>query len=231
GAVMYEMVTGRPPFEADSPLRLAVKKLRSAPRPPNEYDIELDPRWHATILRCLSPDPAARFNMVPDILEALDGRVPIPKPGRWWPGAAAAALALVLASSTASDSTLRSVRSTIAVLPFADRIGTPDSEAFCRGLSAAVTDQLSTSLPIGASLSVIRAKEVIGSGIRTPAAARTIMGATLIVAGDVDHGAERTRIAVSLSTASPGGLSPVRRIIEVPTTGGGIIQRVATEVA
>src|SRR5262249_23113049 len=46
-----------------------------------------------------------------------------------------------------------------------------------------------------------------------------------------DHGAERTRIAVSLSTASPGGLSPVRRIIEVPTTGGGIIQRVATEVA
>jgi DNA-binding beta-propeller fold protein YncE/serine/threonine protein kinase/transcriptional regulator with XRE-family HTH domain len=60
GAVMYEMVTGRPPFDGDDPLAIAVKHVLEAPVPPRSLTPGLPEDWNAVILRMLEKNPADR---------------------------------------------------------------------------------------------------------------------------------------------------------------------------
>ena len=73
GIVLYEMVTGRLPFGGDSPLSIAVKRLNERPPPPRQVVPDLDPRWEATVLRCLEMDPADRFASANDVVRSLEG--------------------------------------------------------------------------------------------------------------------------------------------------------------
>ena len=61
GVVMYEMVTGRRPFQDSSPLAIALKKLKNPPPAPKQFAQELPAHWEAVILKCLQPNPADRF--------------------------------------------------------------------------------------------------------------------------------------------------------------------------
>jgi len=61
GIILYEMVTGHPPFEADSTLSLAFKQKNEIPRPPVEDSPLLPPALNALILKCLEKDPARRY--------------------------------------------------------------------------------------------------------------------------------------------------------------------------
>lgn len=61
GAVMYEMVTGRPPFEGNDVPAIAFRHIREAPRPPGQLRPELPAPWDALILKAMAKDPAARF--------------------------------------------------------------------------------------------------------------------------------------------------------------------------
>jgi tetratricopeptide (TPR) repeat protein len=80
GVVMYEMLTGVQPFVADTPLAIALKRLKEAAPPPRMHVPDLDPVWEAVILRCLERDPADRFVGVNDVVKALAGEeVPIGK--------------------------------------------------------------------------------------------------------------------------------------------------------
>jgi serine/threonine protein kinase/tetratricopeptide (TPR) repeat protein len=72
GIVLYEMLTGTVPFLGDNALSTAVKRLREAPVPPRVHVPGLDPRWEATILRCLERDPLARFASAPEVIRALE---------------------------------------------------------------------------------------------------------------------------------------------------------------
>jgi serine/threonine protein kinase len=56
GIVIYEMVTGEPPFHGDTPLSVALKKLREAAPSPRGSAPDLPPAWDRTILRCLERD-------------------------------------------------------------------------------------------------------------------------------------------------------------------------------
>jgi tetratricopeptide (TPR) repeat protein/tRNA A-37 threonylcarbamoyl transferase component Bud32/TolB-like protein len=74
GIVLYEMVTGKLPFTADTALGIAVKRLTEPPIPPRTYLPGIDPRWESAILRCLERDPAHRFATTLEVVEALSGR-------------------------------------------------------------------------------------------------------------------------------------------------------------
>lgn len=71
GLVMYEMLTGRRPFQGRTPFESALKRLREAPPDPVEHTPGLDPNWTAVILRCLERDPAHRFQSAQEVANAL----------------------------------------------------------------------------------------------------------------------------------------------------------------
>ncbi|MBV9280915.1 MAG: serine/threonine protein kinase, partial [Chloroflexi bacterium] len=61
GAVLYQMVTGRPPFEGEDPLTVAFKHVHKAPQPPKEVNANVPDDWEELILKALAKDPSERF--------------------------------------------------------------------------------------------------------------------------------------------------------------------------
>ena len=213
GAVIYEMVTGKRPFEGESPFQVALKKVRSTPRPPRHYGVDLDSRWDAVILRCLNIDPKTRFQAVAEVGEAL-GRG-VHKPAVKWVPYAAAAL-LVLPSVVAKPAVL-SVTKTIAVTPFADASQTPDAEAFRHGLSAAVADQLGLVFPFDTRIRVIPFEEVVGAGIKTASVPQNVLGAGMVVGGEIRRESDGTHITITLNDVAQEQAKLIsRRIFDVP---------------
>lgn len=73
GVVVYQMLTGRLPFEGESALHRMAKRLHEPPVPPIAHFDSLPLPWNQAILRCLERDPADRFPSVQAAMAALDG--------------------------------------------------------------------------------------------------------------------------------------------------------------
>jgi eukaryotic-like serine/threonine-protein kinase len=61
GVVLYEMVAGFPPFQADSPVAVAMKHVREQPIPPAQFVPDLPPDLNQVILAALAKDVTARY--------------------------------------------------------------------------------------------------------------------------------------------------------------------------
>ncbi|OYP38523.1 protein kinase domain-containing protein [Rhodopirellula sp. MGV] len=75
GVMMYHLITGSPPFEAEDPLALAFAHVNETPRPIDRVRGDKDiPEWLiAIILKLLRKDPNERFQSAAELLEALSG--------------------------------------------------------------------------------------------------------------------------------------------------------------
>ena len=72
GVVFYEMVTGRKPFQADTPMAVLVK-LSSEPLPrPTEFTPKLPQSVEKILLKALAKDPANRFQSMGEFVVALE---------------------------------------------------------------------------------------------------------------------------------------------------------------
>ncbi|GCE04377.1 protein kinase [Dictyobacter aurantiacus] len=74
GIVMYEMVTGRTPFDGDTPVAVAMQHIQDVPMPPSQLNPNVPPALEEIILRCLEKIPEMRFrdgNMLARALELL----------------------------------------------------------------------------------------------------------------------------------------------------------------
>ncbi|HUI02188.1 MAG TPA: PASTA domain-containing protein, partial [Acidimicrobiales bacterium] len=78
GVVLYEMVTGRPPFLGDTPVAVASKHVREHPPGPREVNPGLPPDLEAIILKCLAKTPEHRYptgdDLRIDLLRFREGR-------------------------------------------------------------------------------------------------------------------------------------------------------------
>ena len=72
GIVLYTLLAGRAPFDADSDLALMRAQLEQAPPPLRPLAADVPPEVEAAVMRALQKDPSARFQTVGEFSHALD---------------------------------------------------------------------------------------------------------------------------------------------------------------
>ena len=78
GCMLFELVTGAPPFTGDSPVAVAYQHVREDPRLPSSINPGIPPELDAIVLKAMSKNPANRYQsaaeMRNDLLRALAGQ-------------------------------------------------------------------------------------------------------------------------------------------------------------
>jgi serine/threonine protein kinase len=72
GVILYEMLTGRVPFEGDTPLSVAVKQKTESPSDPRKLNAQIPESLSRLILRCLEKDREKRYQGAEELFSELD---------------------------------------------------------------------------------------------------------------------------------------------------------------
>jgi Protein kinase domain len=72
GAILYEALTGQPPFEGESLIALLARVVGQEPVPPRATHPDVDAALEAIVLRCLEKDPQDRYPTMQALAEDLD---------------------------------------------------------------------------------------------------------------------------------------------------------------
>jgi serine/threonine protein kinase len=71
GAILFEMVTGRVPFEGETPLSIVLKHRSEPPADPKAINAQISAALSQVILKCLEKSRDRRFQSAAEVLEAL----------------------------------------------------------------------------------------------------------------------------------------------------------------
>ena len=71
GVVLYEMLTGRLPYEGDNPVNVAIQHISSIPIPPGELNPDIPPALEGITLKAMAPDLNQRYPSAEAMLEDL----------------------------------------------------------------------------------------------------------------------------------------------------------------
>jgi len=135
GVVLFEMVIGRPPFEGDSAMSVALKHKTEMPPNPLQLNPQIGSDMGRIILKCLQKDPAARYQTADELLSDLafleEGQAPSPRTTPL-PSTRAEGRAGIKEKGARS----------IAVLPFTDLSPEKDQAYFCDGIAEEIINSL-----------------------------------------------------------------------------------------
>lgn len=72
GAVLYELLTGRPPFMGDTPVAVAYKQVNETPVVPSQLNPDVPARLDAVVMKALSKNPSNRYQTAEEFSADLD---------------------------------------------------------------------------------------------------------------------------------------------------------------
>ena len=81
GVVMYEMVTGKVPFDADTPVSVALKHMQEEPVPPIKVNKEIPFAVNQIILKAMKKDPNERYQNASEMIKDLNIALKRPEGG------------------------------------------------------------------------------------------------------------------------------------------------------
>lgn len=71
GVVMYELITGRLPFDGDTPIAIAIKHIQQPPVNPKEYNVSIPLAVESIILKAMSKEQGKRYQSAEEMLTDL----------------------------------------------------------------------------------------------------------------------------------------------------------------
>ena len=81
GALLYELLTGRAPFEGDSAMAVLIQHVQDAPLPPSQLVSGIPPALERVALKALEKDPGRRYQSAAELAAALRvATIPAPSP-------------------------------------------------------------------------------------------------------------------------------------------------------
>jgi serine/threonine protein kinase len=230
GVVLFEMLTGRPPFEGDTPLALAMKQKNEMPVDPGKLNPQIPTDLSRLILRCLEKDRQARYQstdeVFKDLIEIEEGlrastekaasvrpvsireiTVSFPLKKVLWPvlfiaAAVAAGLLIWKPWSAKRPPSTPSEAPFVAVLPFKDISPQRDNAYLCDGMTEQIISNL-TKIPgikVIARTSVMQYRD-------TQKDVRQIsqeLGVNYILEGNIRKSEEQLRVSASLIQTAEG---------------------------
>jgi serine/threonine protein kinase/Tfp pilus assembly protein PilF len=173
GVILYEMTTGRLPFEGDTPLAVAIKHKAETPKNPKELSPQISDDLSRVILKCLEKEKGNRYQRAGEVQSELD-RIEkgLPTTGRALPQKRAYASSEITVQFSMKKIFLPAFtiiaivvigliiwspwekkqstpipsaldRPSIAVLPFSDLSPSQDQKPLCNGFSESIINALS----------------------------------------------------------------------------------------
>jgi TolB-like protein/Tfp pilus assembly protein PilF/tRNA A-37 threonylcarbamoyl transferase component Bud32 len=220
GAILFDLLTGRPPFVGDNPLSV-IRQASEKPAPKlRSLAPSLDRDLETICARCLERDPKARYQSAGDLATDLDRWLkglptvarPVSGPTRIWrwsrrnPKLVAAAVAGVLLGAAAirffrieQAGTFRPTKGSIAVLPFENLSPDPENVYFANGIQ----EEILTRLAGIADLKVISrtSTQRYQSKPRNLREIAKKLGVANILEGSVQKATDQVRVNVQLINA------------------------------
>ena len=227
GIVLYEMLTGRRPFEGDYDQAVAYAILHEAVPPLRSIRPELPEGAEHVVALCLEKDPAFRYASMDDLADDLallrsggDGATASAtgtlaahrrRTRRWRRlaglGAAGVGLLALLLLLPPVRTLLPGANPTdpaaavqhVAVLPLLNNLGdTPENQALVDGLTQTLTSMIARLEPSQRPLWVVPAGEVYRSDVATAAAAHQLFGVNTVLEGSVQRLGEQMQLILTL---------------------------------
>ncbi|HYN81639.1 MAG TPA: protein kinase [Gemmatimonadaceae bacterium] len=178
--VVYEMLTGEPPFHGYSARAVMVRHVMETPRPARALQPDVPPGVERALARALAKRPEERFAGVLDFAAAIEGVGPD--------------------GGVGFSAAVR----TVAVLPFVNASSDPENEY----LSDGITDELINALAKVEGLRVASRTSVFAlkGKPQDVRAIGALLGASVVLEGTVRKSLERLRVTAQLTSADDGRL-------------------------
>lgn len=216
GSLLYEMATGRRPFQGETAAQTLAAIIEEDPKPAASINRKIPPALDAIIRRCLRKNPEDRYastdELAHELQEARDHsssglRVLVPR----WVSAPIIALVCLLVMGgiwTAAPHLAERLHAwplvvhaeakQLAVLPFTNVGDDPVNQAFCEGLVETLTSKLSQLQQFQKTLRVVPSTDVLQEGIVNVREAGQAFGVNLVITGSVQRTENRVRITINL---------------------------------
>jgi len=135
GVILYEMVTGKVPFEGDTNLSIAMKHKTELPKNPRQHRAQIPENLSHLILKCLKKDKQKRYQSIKEIVpELLKIESILTSTG-----------SPALKSFQTKSIQTNGRKKSIAVLPFSNLSLDTEQEYFCDGLTEEIINALSNA--------------------------------------------------------------------------------------